>query len=197
MKSIFIASIFWILVSCNNSSTPTSSNVDSSSNADQTTGGNNSNPDHSDTTGTSKSDTSSKVIIKLSDWEIDKPTFNRMVSNYKHCPFSTKAECKIKKHKKYQLVLDELYKQYSTFEYRYDYIKARFDANDVARYKHNRPRKHPENEEVAGHATFLLHVYPINKKLTQDDHYFDICIICPPPNTGTCDDMDDPHPIKK
>lgn len=195
IKSIFAALIVCTFISCNNNSTTSSADVDSTTDADNTNVKNvNSNPDVNDTLNKVKADTTKTFFADLRDWEIDKPNFDRMEGA--QCPFTNPLECLLRAHKKYKKALRLIESHYPILDWNYVYVPGRFEEIDIERYKRTRKRRNPNNEKVAGRATLLLIVSPKDKTLTNVQHYFDICLICPPPNTGTCD-LDDPLPIKK
>jgi len=190
MKSILTAFVACIFISCNNNSTPASADVDSTTDVDHTLVDNKQpTPSPADT---SKKDTVKTFFADLADWEIDQANFDRMVNS--KCPFSTPGECNLKQHKKYKKALRLIEAHYPVLDWNYVYVPARFEEVDVDRYKKTRKRHNPNNEKVQGRATLLLEITPKDMALTEVHHYFDICIICPPPNTGTCD-LDDPLPL--
>lgn len=131
-------------------------------------------------------------VIDLNDWEIDKASYTRMVGNYRRCPFPDITLCEIRDHKKLKHILKKIKDDYPELDWNYAEDNARFDESDIPRYKKTRKRKNPKNEEVAGYATKLIIVSSKDKNKIADVHYFDICVICPPPNTSTCD-LDDPN----
>jgi hypothetical protein len=189
----FIAAIFVCAgISCNNNSTPSSADVDSTTDADHTSVNKTLSDTNQTDTLSSKKDTTKTVFADLADWEISEQDFNRM--SQAQCPFSTPDECNLRNHKKYKKALRLIEAHYPPLDWNYVYIPARFEEVDVERYKKTRKRRNPNNEKIQGHATLLLEVSPKDKTLTSVLHYFDICIICPPPNTGTCD-LDDPLPL--
>jgi hypothetical protein len=190
-RSVFTALIIIVCISCNNNSTPSSATVDSTSDVDNTNVKNAPAVVSNTDTLTNKSDTSKHYFADLADWEIDEASFNRMVANHGKCPFSDNSLCKIKKHNNLKGALKKIKKDYPELDWNYEEVEARFDASDIPRYKKTRKRKDPRNEEVAGYATKLIKVSSKDKKRTSEVHYFDICMICPPPNTGTCD-IDEP-----
>jgi hypothetical protein len=187
IKSVFAVFIFFTVTCCNNNSTPSAATVDSTTDADHTEVKNlNGNTNPTDTLAKPATKT---MFPDLMDWEIDEATVTRM--SQAKCPFSTPEECNLKANKKYKKALRLIEAHYPILDWNYAYIPARFEEADVERYKRTRKRKDPANENVNGRATLILEVSPKDMALTTVKHYFDICIICPPPNTGTCD-LSDP-----
>ena len=173
-KSIFAVMLCCLFIGCNNHSTPSSATVDSTQN---------------DIVDKGNADSSKSVINPLGDWEIGDSTFKRMLNE--KCPFAVEEKCKLRAHRNVESALALIKNQYPATQWDYDSIPARFGICDVVRYKRNRKRKDPEYEKVRGRATLIFVVTPKDNKVNEVTHYFDICIICPPPNISICD-MADP-----
>lgn len=180
----FILNFVTIIVcfSCgerNNSRTVETNHVDSSSYIG--------NQVEASTANNLKKVTSKNALQLLSDWKLTPEEFSKMKNHYAACRGNT-AYCNVREFSIYFTAFDLIRDLYPPSAWNYVFVPARYKDNiDEDRYKRTRKRKNPAHGNVKGYATMLLMISPNAPSVLVEPVYFDICIICPPPDTGTCD----------